>query len=97
MRRRRAGPPGCIMWPSGIRRGPRWPTRFVELIDAGMALDGAADHGVSEALYLHDPDQNGLELYWDRPRADWPKDADGRVVMGTKALDLHALLAEPHD
>ena len=61
---------------------------------AGIPLDGAADHGVSEALYLRDPDQNGVELYWDRPRADWPRDANGGVAMFSRALDLEALLRE---
>lgn len=60
---------------------------------AGIALDGAADHGVSEALYLRDPDGNGVELYWDRPESEWPRDADGALAMGTEALDLAALLA----
>lgn len=59
---------------------------------AGIALDGAADHGVSEALYLRDPDQNGVELYWDRPRDQWPVDADGKLTMYTRALDLRELL-----
>ena len=60
---------------------------------AGIELDGASDHGVSEALYLRDPDQNGVELYWDRPRDQWPKAADGGISMFTKRLDLKALLA----
>ena len=60
---------------------------------AGVPLDGASDHGVSEALYLRDPDGNGLELYWDRPEADWPRDADGRLAMHTRRLDLRDLLA----
>lgn len=64
------------------------------LNDAGIALDGASDHGVSEALYLRDPDGNGVELYWDRPQADWPRDAEGRLAMVTRRLDLGALLAE---
>ena len=64
------------------------------LIAADIALDGASDHGVSEALYLRDPDGNGVELYWDRPQAEWPRDADGGLVMGTKRLDLRNLLAE---
>jgi len=64
------------------------------LIDHGVTLDGAADHGVSEALYLHDPDQNGVELYWDRPQSEWPRDANGNIAMVTRALDLHALLHE---
>jgi catechol 2,3-dioxygenase len=61
---------------------------------AGIPLDGAADHGVSEALYLRDPDQNGLELYWDRPREGWPRGPDGQLEMYTRHLDLRALLAE---
>jgi catechol 2,3-dioxygenase len=64
------------------------------LDDAGIELDGAADHGVSEALYLHDPDNNGLELYRDRPRTEWPRDANGALTMFTRRLDLAALRAE---
>ena len=67
------------------------------LIAAGIPLDGASDHGVSEALYLRDPDQNGVELYWDRPRQQWPMTADGRLSMYTRPLDLRRLLAEVHD
>lgn len=63
------------------------------LIAADIRLDGASDHGVSEALYLRDPDQNGVELYWDRPQADWPHDAAGGLAMFTRRLDLRALLA----
>lgn len=63
------------------------------LIDAGVPLDGAGDHGVSEAIYLRDPDGNGLELYRDRPREAWPRDADGGLAMTTDALDLEDLLA----
>lgn len=63
------------------------------LIEAEIPLDGASDHGVSEALYLRDPDQNGVELYWDRPKADWPQTPDGQVAMYTRALDLRGLLA----
>ncbi len=63
-------------------------------LDAGVKLDGASDHGVSEALYLRDPDGNGVELYRDRPRAEWPNDADGAMTMFTKRLDVPALLAE---
>ncbi|MEQ9412795.1 MAG: glyoxalase, partial [Cyclobacteriaceae bacterium] len=55
---------------------------------------GFADHGVSEALYLDDPDGNGVELYWDRPQAEWPLQADGNLNMYTRALDLDDLLAE---
>lgn len=65
------------------------------LIKHQIPLDGAADHGVSEALYLHDPDGNGLELYVDRDPAEWPRDAQGELTMTTAALDLDALLAEP--
>jgi len=62
---------------------------------AGIPLDGASDHGVSEALYLRDPDGNGVELYWDRPRDRWPRDAKGGLAMFTRRLDLEGLLAEP--
>lgn len=64
------------------------------LMAAGIPLDGASDHGVSEALYLRDPDGNGVELYWDRPQAEWPRDAEGGLRMVTERLDLEALLAE---
>jgi catechol 2,3-dioxygenase len=77
-----------------------YPTR-ADLADAlrrlmahGIRIDGASDHGVSEAIYLRDPDGNGLELYWDRPRADWPRNADGSLAMFTEALDLESLLAQ---
>ena len=80
----------------------RYPTRAAladalrRVAEAGLALDGASDHGVSEALYLHDPDDNGVELYWDRPREQWPRDPDDpdRVAMFTAPLDLDDLLAE---
>jgi catechol 2,3-dioxygenase len=61
---------------------------------AGIPLDGASDHGVSEALYLRDPDGNGVELYRDRPPEEWPRDAEGNVAMTTRPLDVEALLAE---
>jgi len=64
------------------------------LQEHGVRLDGAADHGVGEALYLHDPDGNGVELYWDRPQEEWPRKANGEISMVTSALDLRALLAE---
>lgn len=60
---------------------------------AGIALDGASDHGVSEALYLRDPDENGVELYWDRPENLWPRDAEGNVAMFTRRLDVDDLRA----
>ena len=75
-----------------------YPTRadladaLKRLIAAGIALDGASDHGVSEALYLRDPDENGVELYWDRPREAWPLDASGGIAMFTGRLDLEDLL-----
>jgi catechol 2,3-dioxygenase len=77
-----------------------YPTRAAladalrRLIEANIPLDGASDHGVSEALYLRDPDENGVELYWDRPREEWPRTADGNLSMFTHRLDLMGLLAE---
>jgi catechol 2,3-dioxygenase len=76
-----------------------YPTRAAladalrRLIKAGISLDGASDHGVSEALYLRDPDDNGVELYWDRPEALWPRNSDGSLAMVTRRLDLDDLLA----
>jgi catechol 2,3-dioxygenase len=64
------------------------------LIVAKIPLEGASDHGVSEALYLRDPDDNGVELYWDRPKEKWPQKPDGSLQMFTHPLDLHDLLAE---
>ena len=64
--------------------------------EAGIQLDGAADHGVSEALYLRDPDDNGVEIYRDRPQNEWPRDADGRLQMYTRPLDVRGLLQEAH-
>ncbi len=80
----------------------RYPSRRAladavkRVLDAGIGLDGASDHGVSEAIYLRDPDQNGVELYWDRPREQWPRPADGSpgVAMFTAPLDLADLLSE---
>ena len=66
------------------------------LIDAGIQLEGAADHGVSEAIYLRDPDGNGVELYRDRPEAEWPRSTLGHLQMVTEPLDLENLLAERH-
>ena len=77
-----------------------YPTRAAladalrRVVEARIPLDGAADHGVSEALYLRDPDQNGVELYWDRPRELWPRTDDGRLAMFTRPLDVRALLRE---
>ncbi len=63
------------------------------LLATSVSLEGASDHGVSEALYLRDPDGNGVELYWDRPEREWPRKADGTLAMYTRRLDLDALLA----
>lgn len=77
-----------------------YPTRrdlaivLQRLIDAKYPITGASDHGVSEAIYLDDPDSNGVELYWDRPRDLWPLDANGHLQMVTEPLDLNNLLAE---
>jgi catechol 2,3-dioxygenase len=77
-----------------------YPTRAAladalrRLIAAGIKLDGASDHGVSQALYLRDPDENGLELYWDRPRDDWPRTPEGGLNMISRSLDLKYLLQE---
>jgi catechol 2,3-dioxygenase len=79
----------------------RYPSRssladaLRRLEKAHVPLDGFADHGVSEALYLQDPDGNGLELYWDRPKQDWPLTEDGKIQMFTKSLDLNGLRNEP--
>ena len=80
-----------------------YPTRkdlaeiFQRLNEAEYPFAGAADHGVSEALYLDDPDKNGVELYWDRPRELWPKKADGSIDMYTQPLDVNGLLTELDD
>src|SRR5688572_26529104 len=77
-----------------------YPTRaeladaLQRLLRAGIKLDGASDHGVSEALYLRDPDENGVELYWDRPQEQWPRTAEGGLAMDTRPLDLDSLLRE---
>jgi catechol 2,3-dioxygenase len=77
----------------------RYPTRadlaraLQRLVEAGIKLRGASDHGVSEAIYLDDPDSNAVELYWDRPEAEWPRADDGSLVMKTEHLDLDGLLA----
>jgi catechol 2,3-dioxygenase len=78
----------------------RYPTRAAladalrRLLAAGVPLGGASDHGVSEALYLRDPDQNGIELYWDRPQEQWPRTPDGGIAMYSRPLDLQGLLEE---
>ena len=78
----------------------RYPTRgelgdaLRRVLEAGIPLEGASDHGVSEALYLRDPDNNGVELYWDRPREHWPRDREGGLQMFTRPLDLRELLQQ---
>jgi len=96
----RGGPPPPAGTTGLYHVAIRYPDRRT-LVDAlrrleaaGVPLEGASDHGVSEALYLHDPDGNGVELYRDRPEAEWPHTADGRLAMHTKPLDLASLLAE---
>ena len=80
--------------------GILYPTRAAladalrRLVNAGIVLEGASDHGVSEALYLRDPDGNGVELYWDRPREQWPCTPEGGLAMFTRALDLDGLLTD---
>jgi catechol 2,3-dioxygenase len=77
-----------------------YPTRAAladalrRVTDAGIALEGASDHGVSQALYLRDPDGNGVELYWDRPQEEWPRDAAGNLAMVTEPLDLEELRSQ---
>lgn len=77
-----------------------YPTRAAladalqRLLEANIPLEGASDHGVSEALYLRDPDGNGVELYWDRPREEWPRNPEGNLAMSTKPLNLESLLNE---
>ncbi|MCA0922403.1 VOC family protein [Pseudooceanicola nanhaiensis] len=92
--------PAPVHYPGLYHSAFLYPTRrdlanvLKQLRAKGVTLDGASDHGVSEALYLHDPDGNGVELYWDRPQADWPRDEAGELVMFTRRLDLDTLLAE---
>ncbi|CAN5691882.1 VOC family protein [soil metagenome] len=89
-------PPGAtglfhfaILYPSRAELA----SAFHRLLEHGVRIDGASDHGVSEALYLHDPDDNGIELYRDRDPSEWPRDPDGSVGMRTEPLDLDGLLA----
>jgi catechol 2,3-dioxygenase len=81
----------AIVYPSR----PALADALRRLIAAGISLDGASDHGVSEALYLRDPDENGVELYRDRPHSEWPRNPDGELAMFTRRLDLQDLLREP--
>ena len=95
----RGGPPPPFGTTGLYHLAILYPTRakladaLRRLIAAEIPLDGASDHGVSEALYLRDPDENGVELYWDRPQDQWPRTPDGKLAMFTHRLDLQALLA----
>lgn len=94
----KGAPPAPVKAPGLFHTAILYPTRkdlaivLKRLIDAKYPLTGASDHGVSEAIYLDDPDQNGVELYWDRPKDEWPVDAAGQLQMKTDPLDLVALL-----
>ncbi len=96
----KGSPPAPIHYPGLFHTAILYPTRkdlaaiFKRLTEEKYPLTGAADHGVSEALYLDDSDQNGVELYWDRPQPLWPKDENGNLTMYTRRLDLAALLSE---
>lgn len=93
-------PPGDPRRPGLFHFAILYPTRQAlanavkRVLDEGWQIDGASDHLVSEAVYLHDPDHNGIELYRDRPRDEWPRDPDGSIAMATDPLDLRALLEE---
>jgi catechol 2,3-dioxygenase len=94
------GPPAPLHSAGLFHTAILYPTRkdlafiYKRLTDAGQAFTGFADHGVSEALYLNDPDGNGVELYYDRPKEEWQYNADGSIVMYTEALNLDSLLQE---
>ena len=96
----RGGSPPPVGTTGLFHVGILYPTRAAladalhRLMKVRIQLDGASDHGVSEALYLRDPDQNGIELYWDKPRASWPHTPDGELAMFTRPLDLEALLRD---
>ena len=93
-------PPAPVRSPGLFHTAILYPTRrdlaiaLKRLIDAQYPITGASDHGVSEAIYLDDPDKNGVELYWDKPREQWPLKPDGSIEMYTQALDLPSLLNE---
>lgn len=94
------GPPAPVRSAGLFHTAILYPTRrdlavaLQRLIDANYPITGASDHGVSEAIYLNDPDQNGVELYWDRPREQWPHKPDGSLEVYTHSLDLEGLLGE---
>jgi len=83
---------GKFRWHSARTERAELADALRRLIAAGIPLEGASDHGVSEALYLRDPDGNGVELYWDRPKSQWPKSPEGKLAMMTDPLDLEDLL-----
>jgi catechol 2,3-dioxygenase len=95
------GPPAPLHSTGLYHTAIVYPTRkdlavvLKRLLDAGYPLTGMSDHGVSEAIYLNDPDGNGVELYWDRPKDQWPKDEKGGLSMVTEPLNVKGLLAEP--
>jgi catechol 2,3-dioxygenase len=96
----RNGPPPAPGTTGLYHLAIRYPTRrsladaLRRVLRAGISFDGATDHGVSDAIYLRDPDENGVELYWDRPRERWPRAPDGSLAMGSAPLDLEGLLSE---
>lgn len=96
----KGAPPATVRSAGLFHHAILYPTRkdlaviFKRLSDHNYPLTGTADHGVSEALYLNDPDENGVELYWDRPKEQWPFDAGGNLLMVTEVLDVKGLLAE---
>jgi catechol 2,3-dioxygenase len=98
----KGSPPAPGKAPGLFHTAILYPTRkdlaaiLQRLIDAKYPITGASDHGVSEAIYLNDPDGNGVELYWDRPKERWPRDAAGALQMVTEHLDLQNLLGELH-
>ncbi len=93
-------PPAPKRIPGLFHTAILYPTRkdlaeiFKRVYEAGYPFTGYSDHGVSEALYLDDPDENGVELYWDRPKEQWPREEDGSITMYTRSLDLRDLLSE---
>lgn len=93
------GPPAPVRSAGLFHVAILFPTRrdlalvLKNLIDHNVPLHGASDHGVSQALYLADPDENGIELYWDRPKNEWPRDQEGNLLMVTEPLDLEELLS----
>ncbi len=93
-------PPAAKRYPGLYHTAILYPERkdlaaiFKRLADAKYPFTGASDHGVSEAFYLNDPDENGVELYWDRPKDDWPTEESGKLIMFTRHLDIEGLLNE---